>query len=114
MLFIFLGIGVVTGILILPGWIWARRTRPQSVWLLALAVPGLLVWLSLTMMHVGGQSLGNVVELFGIAVAAAIAAYAKFFFLDQRLPPPRGGTLALVLVVLTALALRLFTPDIPE
>lgn len=102
-------------LLILPAWMWFRRERPQSAWLLALPVFGLGLWLALTAAGVGAQSLSNIVEALGIAVVAVAVAHAKFLVFD-RSPAlrSRGTVVAFAVVALVTLALRLFMPQLPE
>jgi hypothetical protein len=106
---------VVAGLLILPGWLWARRRSSQSGWLLLLPLPGVAVWVALTAVGIGAQSLANVIEIFAVAGAAVIAAYLKFLVLDRRFQGPYvSGLAALVGVVVVTMALRLLMPSLPE
>jgi hypothetical protein len=105
-------LALVPGLITLPGWLWARRRRPQSVWLLFLAVPGLVTWIALAWAGVGSQSLGNVVELFAVAAAAIAAGYAKFILFDRW--TRSAGVVALVAVVVLTVVLRLLMPVVPE
>jgi hypothetical protein len=102
-------------LLILPGWIWFSRTRPQNFSLLALPFCGMALWTALTEFGIGAQSLANLVELFWIAAAAVIVSYFKLFVLD-RSPAlhGKGDAIAFLLVCVVATGLRLLVPALPE
>jgi len=101
--------------LILPGWLWFRRKRKQSVWLLALPVFGVGLWLALALAGVGAQSLSNIIELFYIAVIAVVVAYVKFLAFDRMSAlQARGTAIAFAAIALTTIGLRLFMPLLPE
>ncbi|GFZ88393.1 hypothetical protein [Dyella caseinilytica] len=115
MIALFLVATLFATLLILPGWIWLGRTRPQTFWLLALPFCGVTLWVALNALGVGAQSLANLSELFWVAVSAVVVSYLKLFVLD-RSPALRGkGTaIAFLFVGLVATGLRLFMPALPE
>lgn len=102
-------------LLIVPGWLWVRRTRPQTSWLLALPFIGMALWLALAALGVGAQSLSNVIELLVLAAAAVVFSYLNFFVFDRSTTLGGKNTIVTFLLVgLVALCLRLFMPVIPE
>jgi hypothetical protein len=112
---LFLVLAALAILLILPGWLWFRRKRPQSAWLLALPVLGIGLWVALTLAGVGAQSLSNIVESIGIAATAVLVAYIKFLVLDRSsVLRSRGTAIAFSIVALVTVALRLFMPVLPE
>jgi hypothetical protein len=98
----------VPALLILPGYLSARRRAPHSAWILLISLPGLILWLGLTSLGIGAQSLGNLSELLGVCGVAVAGAYLSL--LTRRVTPLH----VLTAVLLVTLALRLFTPEIPE
>ena len=101
--------------LIVPGWLWFRRSQPQSRWLLVLPPFGVLSWVTLTASGIGPQSLSNILEAFFVAVSAVLSVYFKFLVLDRVLSQrSRGTTVAFFIVGAVALVLRLLMPVLPE
>jgi hypothetical protein len=101
--------------LIVPGWLWFRRSQSQSQWLLVLPPVGVLFWVTLTALGIGPQSLSNVLEVFFVAVSAVLSVYFKFLVLDRVLSlPSRGTTVPFFIVGAVALGLRLLMPALPE
>jgi hypothetical protein len=108
-------VSLLAATLILPGWLWARRLHPQSFWLFLLPLGGVALWIIIIALDIGPQSLANVIEIFGVAGSAVMAAYLKFFVFDrhERLRP-QGIVVAVAIVVIVTLGLRLFMPVLPE
>jgi hypothetical protein len=115
MVLLFAVLSLLAILLILPGWLWFRRKQPQSRWLLALPVFGIVLWIALTAAGIGPQSLSNIVESFVVAATAVVVSYVKFLALD-RYPAlyNRGTAISFAVVVLITLGLRLLMPSIPE
>ena len=106
---------LIAALVILPGWLYFGRTSPQPKWLFAVPVFGIGLWVALTYIGIGAQSLSNVVEVFAVATSAVASAYVKFFLLDRSAGLKSKSTvLILTVVVLTTVCLRLFTPPLPE
>ena len=115
MLALFMVLVALAVLLVLPGWLWFRLKRKQSIWLLALPVFGVGLWFALVAAGVGAQSLGNAIESFGIAAVAVVMAYAKFLAFDRMSAlRARGTTIAFAVVALTTIGLRLLMPLLPE
>ena len=115
MIFLFGTLALVGAALILPGWIWAKRKSEQNLWLFFLPAVGIGLWVFLTVVGVGAQSLSNLSETLGVVVVAVIAAYLKFLVFDRKIENRTQGTaVAFVIVVLATVAFRLFTPHLPE
>ncbi len=108
-------VSVIAMALILPGWLWAKRLRPQSFWLLFLPIFGIAFWFFLAVLRVGPQSLSNLIEIPMVAIIAVAAAYLKILALDTRLKKhAHGVAIAYVIVAFVTLGLRLFMPLLPE
>ena len=102
-------------LLILLGWLWFRRKHKQSLWLLALPVFGVGLWIALAAAGIGAQSLSNIVELFYVAAIAVVVAYVKFLAFDRMSAlQTRGTAIAFAVIALTTIGLRLFMPLLPE
>ena len=108
-------VSLVAALLILPGWLLARKWHPQSLWFFGLPLVGNALWLLPTILHIGAQSLANVIEVFAVTAVAIVASYLKFFAFDRRAGTGSlGTTVAVVSVAVVALSLRLFMPGLPE
>jgi len=104
---------IISAALTAPGWMIARRRKPQGPAILLLSLPGIVLWTILTAAGIGAQSLSNVIEIFGIAVVSVIVAYVKLFIMDRHAMKD-SGIIALLIVLGVTLLLRLFMPVIPE
>jgi hypothetical protein len=83
--------------------------------MLLLPMPALVLWVGLSAVGVGPQSLSNLVEV-PILVGLAIALYyLKVFVTDRVSSTPRLTTAAVIFVtMLSAVLLRLLMPLLPE
>jgi len=105
---------IATGLMV-PGWFWAKRYCHQSIWFFVLPLTGVAFWFTLIASRIGAQSLSNLIEIYGVAAAAIVGAYAKFLYFDRAEKRPGKGTVvAFAFVFIVALALRLFMPALPE
>ena len=108
-------VSVVAALLILPGWLRARKWHPQSLWLFGLPLAGIAFWMFLTFLRIGAQSLSNVIEIFAVAAAAIVASYLKFLALDRRMGLGSASAIVvLIIVAVVTLGLRMFMPVLPE
>jgi hypothetical protein len=115
MVVLFGALSIVAILIILPGWLFFRRRNAQSVWLLALPIFGIGFWLALAAAGLGSQSLANIVEVFGIATFAIVAAYIKFLAFDRSAALySRGTFIAFAAVAVVTVGIRLFMPILPE
>ena len=113
MIVLFAALIIISVVLIAPGWLIARRQKPQGPVLLFMAVPGILLWMILTAAGIGAQSLSNIVEVFMVTIVSVFASYIKFFILD-RWEMKQSATIALLIVLGVTLLLRFFMPVMPE
>lgn len=98
-----------------PAWMYSRRRRDESAWLLFLPAPAILVWVILTGLGVGAQSLSNLVEAVALAGGGVLLCYVKVFLVDRSARNARGTTLGmLLLLIIAAVLARLFMPLLPE
>ncbi len=115
MIALFLMLTIIAGILILPGWYWANKGQPQKFWICFLPAAGLALWMLLTALGFGAQSLANLVETPVIAGVAVVAAYLKFFVFDKSSALNSYGKIfAIAAVMLATIILRTIMPVLPE
>lgn len=106
---------LVAGLLCSPAFVVSRRRSSESWWLLFLAVPALAVWLGLTAVGYGAQSLSNIIEVFWLVVASILFCYVKVLVIDRLVHRPHATTYVLMaLLVVGAVLLRTFMPVLPE
>lgn len=106
---------IIGVLIILPGWLWARKQRTQNPVILLVPVVGTAFWFGLTAMGIGPQSLANIVEVFYVFIASIILPYIKFFILDRSLQHrSRGIYYVFLAILILTLGLRLLMPQIPE
>jgi hypothetical protein len=79
----------------------------------SLVVPFLL-WIALTLLGIGPQSLSNVLELFAIVLLVPLLLSARIFLLDAHATPFDPALLVLALACVGTVLLRLFMPCLPE
>jgi hypothetical protein len=85
------------------------------LWVLFLAVPALAVWLGLTAVGYGAQSLSNIIEVFWLVGASILFCYVKVFLIDLFVHRPHATTYVLIALLLVgAVLLRTFMPVLPE
>jgi len=108
-------LATIAGLLIWPGWRWANKREPQSYWICFLPAGGLCLWVLLTAIGFGAQSMANVVETFVVALLSVVVAYLNFFVGDRQLVSRavRDGVAVATVVVIVTL-LRAFTPVLAE
>ena len=115
MLAFFGGIVVWLVLMSMPAWLISRSRGNGSVWILFLSVPAIVVWVCLTALGIGAQSLSNMFEIFIIAILGVVMCYLKVFLLDKNVGKPHLTTAIVVLfLVVVAMLLRLFMPLLPE
>jgi hypothetical protein len=108
-------LSLVGAILILPGWLLAKKKTEQNLLPFILPASGIGLWVFLSALGVWAQSLSNLSETVGVVVVGVGAGYLKFLILDHKIKSKTQGTLiAFVVVVISVIAFRLFTPELPE
>jgi hypothetical protein len=115
MVLMFIVVSAIAASLVLLGWLWCRSRRPQSLLVFMLPLFGIGGWGALAAAGVGAQSLANLIEVFGVAAAAIVVAYASMFAFDhspQR--RPQATVIAFIAVAMIVLGLRLLTPVLAE
>ena len=105
---------LVTTLGLYPAW-RVSRGRGDSLWLLFLGTPALVVWVLITGLGFGPQSLSNLVEALLIMVVSVPLGYVKVFALDRFCGSPRRNTyLTMAALVMLAVVLRAAMPLLPE
>ncbi len=100
---------------IYPAYRISRRKGPESRFLVVAPVPAVIVWVAVTAMGFGAQSLANIVEVFAIFVLGIVLAYVKVFALDRTFHKPLISTYSLIgLLVVFAIILRAMMANLPE
>lgn len=106
---------LVATLLCIPAYIVSYRRGAESRWLPFVMLPGLSLWVLLTALGYGAQSLSNIVEALWLLIAGVVSCYVKVYVIDPRLNRPREATyLILVCLLAAALLLRTFMPALPE
>ena len=115
MLVMILASALISLALSAPAWWFARRRNSFYPWEPLLpAVPGPL-WVLLTYLGIGPQSLGNLVEVpLVIAVFAALTYLRAFCFQGWGVPRRTGAAIMAALVLLVPLVTRMVFPMMPE
>lgn len=115
MIVLFPSLILIAALLCLPAFLYSRRKGPESWWFPFSAVPGVVIWMGLTALGFGAQSLSNVIELVWLAGAAVALSYVKVFVVDRRGKSAIHSTYALAGVLsIVAIALLALTPAFPE
>lgn len=108
-------VSIIAALLVLPGWMLAKRYRPWSGRILALPFLGVGLWGALVMLGLGSQSLGNIVEVLIVATSTVVISYLVFFmFSHSNFSVARGTAIAYIVVAVVAVCLRLFMPVLQE
>lgn len=101
--------------LVIPGWLALKNSHSPSNAVLMLPLLGIGVWYVAAAVGLGAQSLGNLIEVPAVALVSVLTAYACVILVRRRVLPRRVTfSAAFGIVVMTALALRLVMPLIPE
>jgi len=106
---------LIVGILCTPAYLVSRRKGDESKWFLIASLPAIALWIGLTGIGYGAQSLSNIIEIFWILLANVVLSYLKVFFVDRKAQKPRQATYTMMaLLAIGALLLRTFMPVLPE
>jgi hypothetical protein len=106
---------LLSSALCLPAWWFSRRRDYFYAWEAMLPSVPVLLWILLTYLGIGPQSLGNIVELPVAVIFFTACVYLKSFALKGWGVPKRTAAWCLtVLAVLLPLALRYSFPLLPE
>lgn len=98
-----------------PAFRLSERHGPESRWLMFLAVPAIAVWLALTMLGLGAQSLANIIEVLWLLAGGVVLSYIKLWIQPRVAMGQRRLTHALLFfLILAAGLLRAFMPVLPE
>jgi predicted branched-subunit amino acid permease len=98
-----------------PAYVASRRRGDESRWLLFASLPSIVVWVSLTGIGYGAQSLSNIIEVFWLIAASIVLCYLKVFLLDRKIRKPAKTTYYMMgALTLAAILLRTFMPVLPE
>ena len=115
MIVLFIFIGLVSIVLLIPAWLIAKRNNQENNLLVFAAIPSLLLWFLLVWLGFGAQSLTNLVEIFIILVAVIIATYIKVLVIDKIFQQYLRNTYLMIFILMTfTFSLRLFMPLLPE
>ena len=99
----------------LPAYRVAKQRQEEPVWALFLVAPCMILWIVLTMLGIGAQSMSNLVELFDLMLGTVMLYYAKVFIFDKiNQTPVKNNLLVIAVTLVAAVLLRLFMPVLPE
>ena len=98
-----------------PAWRSARANHTWLYWDYASIVVPFAVWITLTALGFGAQSLGNLVEQLALVAIIPITHTIRVFACDRWKNPARIHSIIVFAVVnIAATGLRAFVPLIPE
>ncbi len=114
MIILFVVLLLGASLLCLPAFLISRRRGAESGWLLFVTLPALVVWIGLTYLGYGAQSMSNLIEVILLFPVGVILCYLKVFVLDRRMRRPGATTYALMSILAAgAFLLRTFMPVLP-
>ncbi|MBN2383865.1 hypothetical protein JXQ70_13400 [bacterium] len=106
---------LIVGLLCAPAYLASQRKGGESRWFLVSALPAIAIWIGMTVLGYGAQSLANIIEVFWIVLATIALSYLKVFLVDRSIHKPRQTTYALIVFLIIAVVLlRTFMPSLPE
>ncbi|NLD37090.1 MAG: hypothetical protein GX654_09490 [Desulfatiglans sp.] len=106
---------LIVAILCAPAYLVSRRKGDESKWFLIASLPAIVLWIGLTGIGYGAQSLSNIIEIFWILLATVVVSYLKVFLIDRKTQKPRQATyIMMALLAIGAFLLRAFMPVLPE
>lgn len=116
LLILFLIVVLLPMPLLVPAWLVARGDKQSHAWrLLLVHVPAMALWVGLMFSGIGAQSLGNIVEGPILGAGAILLAYLKILVVDRFTSRHQITLLGAVgLLLIAALALRIFMPGFSE
>jgi len=115
MIILILAAAVLSSALCVPAWWLSGRRGYLYPWEPALPALPVLLWLLVTYLGIGAQSLGNLVELpLVIAIFTAMVYLKSFAFRRWGIPKRTAAVILAALAALIPLALRLSFPWMPE
>jgi len=112
--FLLLMIGLTT-IASAPAWWAARKRGTWRMWDYASLVTPYLVWVVLTVLGFGSQSLGNLVEPLVLVAIIPLLVSIRVFLIDRWMNASMANSIVVfALVSAAAICLRTFVLLIPE
>jgi hypothetical protein len=115
MIVLLFGLLALSAVLAAPSWYYARRDLRWFVWDYVTVFAPVVLWFLLTLLGIGPQSLGNIVEVLAVASFNPIILTMRVFFLDKLWPRPGfWSRLCMVTGLALPLILRLTLPILPE
>lgn len=109
----FITLGIITILLILPGWNAAFKKFPQNPAILGIGLVGVAFWVLAASLGLGPQSLSNLIETPIVAASAVLIAYIKMFLLESK-KVKYATSISFGAIIIVVMGLRLFMPYIPE
>ena len=98
-----------------PAYLLSKRRQEESLWLLFNFIPAAGVWVGLTRIGYGAQSLSNLIEIIIIGIASVVLPYMKIFLVDPKYGVPKKNTYILIAaLVIASVLFRTFMPLLPE
>ena len=106
---------VLTGLACVPAWYVARKRGTWFGWDYLTILAPIPFWYMLSILDIGPQSLGNLVELLVVGAFIPIALSCRVFLLDQLSRNAIRSSLAIcALSIVLPLGLRLTMPSLAE
>ncbi len=113
---VFIAVFIAVGcILTFPAYLLARRAGMNNFLLLFLSAPSIVVWMILTALGIGAQSLANIIEIFYLFIGGVVLSYLQvLIFKKHKTNTFLVSGVIVIVLCLAALLLRLLMPVIPE
>ena len=105
----------LSGLLCVPAWHVARQRKSWFGWDYIAILAPLPFWYALSILHIGSQSLSNLVELLIVGAFVPIALSCRVFVMDRLSGNAiRSSLLVCALCLVVPLGLRLAMPSLSE
>ena len=104
-----------TALLSAPSWYFAEKRDAWFMWDYATVVAPFAIWVLLTFLGIGYQSLSHILEPIALAILVPVLLGLRVFIVDSWEGTPSTNAMGVFVISCSvAIALRFFTPHMPE